>query len=376
MLTALYPLEHGVVHSTQVLEDRNLTMAEAFSAGGYRTGAFVSTSILRSDYGFSQGFDEYDDRVETAHGEGQFERDARSTTDRALTWLEEDDRRPFFLWIHYFDAHAPYRDRAGAAPASEASGPLPGSYAQLDALERGKSADDLAAELPEIRRLYAAEIRYVDEQIGRLLEALAERGDRDGILLVVGSDHGEELFDHGFFHGHYRSLTESVLRVPLIFSMPSRIASGKRVSRVVENVDILPTVLSIVGLPALEQASGRDLSSDLRSDAAPASGQQDAQRLAWSMREPYTNMPGGQAIALRDWRWKAIFYSHAPTEIFDLRADPGERNNLASSELERVESLRQQLVAWVSGEPLPERDQSTLDPEDYEILKALGYVEE
>ena len=167
-----------------------------------------------------------------------------------------------------------------------------------------------------------------------------------------------------------------MLRVPLIFSLPGRLPAGQRVGAVVENIDVLPTLLSIVGIRPAQNGSGRDLSSLFL--ATPQSGDEPvpAGRLARSVREPYTSMPGGQAVALRNHRWKTIIYSEASNELYDLESDPGETTNLASQHPERVALFQGGLDAWLNGKRFAPRSHADLDPDDYQLLKDLGYIPE
>jgi arylsulfatase A-like enzyme len=372
MMTSLYPAEHGVVHSTLVIDPGNDMLAERFREAGYRTGAFVSCSILQKAYGFGQGFQVYDDETSQPYSPSHFERDAAETTSRALAWLDGNREQKFFLWVHYFDGHAPYQERRPPGAkwnAEEKRRARRGSMGFLSQIQKKRSQEMLDANLPTIRELYAAEVRHVDQQVGHLLERIDAIRCRDRTLVVVGSDHGEELFDHGFFHGHYSSLSQSVLRVPLLFSLPGRLPEGLRVDAVVQNVDIAPTILAIAGLPPFTRQSGVDL-MPVMGGAAFAEG-----RLAWSMREPYESMPGGNAVAVRDQRWKAIFYSKDDPHLYDLESDAMERQNLAEEDPERLEAFRDRLGEWLGEDGPSTYRHSDLSESDYELLKSLGYIQ-
>ena len=369
MMTSLYPTEHGAIHSTKVIDEGNVMLAERFRDFGHRTGAFVSCSILNKRYGFDQGFSVYDDETGQRYSGNHSERSAAETTSRALRWLEQRPEEMFFLWIHYFDAHAPYREHPQPGAESGRERMRRGTNAYLRALERSGSQAALLQNLPGIRALYDAEVRYIDQQVGRLLAGVEALGWRDHSLVVVSADHGEELFDHGFFHGHYRSLSESVLRVPLIFWFPKSLPRGLRIDSVVQNIDIAPTILSIAGLPPLEKQSGVDLEPTM------LGARSDDGRLAWSMREPYASMPGGNAIAVRDQRFKAIFYSKAAPRLYDLETDGMEREDLSMKSPERLRAFRSLADEWLGKGEAASILEADLDDRDYELLKGLGYIE-
>lgn len=368
MLTGRYPVEHTVLHSTRRLPAEQQTMAEHFKARGYRTGGFVSCSILASRYGFDQGFEEYDEKFQNKYDGKHFERDGAHTTDAALRWLSRlAPDEPFFAWVHYFDVHAPYLDRSSRGLTSQQR--ALGSLASLRRLQKEPQAR--AEALPIIRELYASEVGYVDRQIARLLAALRAHGGEERTVIVVGSDHGEELFDHDDFHGHYKQVTQSVLHVPLIVAGPG-VPRGRRLSQWVENVDILPTVHALTRRqdePLLADVSGRDLSALWNGKGAPSSP-------ARAQREPYKTMPGGFAFAAVEDTWKLQWYSQHGPRLYDLARDPMERKDVSAAHADVLRHLSQSIQPWMrKTEQLGFRDPHALDPHDVQVLKALGYVQ-
>ena len=187
----------------------------------------VSAFVLDSRFGLDQGFASYDDDLSGGHESAMFlvsETGADGTVDRALAWLDGKGERPWFLWTHFFDPHAEYR-----APEPYGSRLAP----------------------------YDAEIAFVDAQLGRLLDAIAERGELERTLVVVTADHGESLGEHGeATHGVF--IYDATTRVPLLLSHPS-LALGKRVSEVVSSVDISPTCLELLGIECERAFDGRSL---------------------------------------------------------------------------------------------------------------------
>ena len=290
ILTGLDPSHHGVRTNLEYrLGGSPETLATLFRKGGMETAAFVSSFVLDARFGLSRDFDLYDDRVHTEEGAffstGVNERPAGEVTDAALDWLCSRGPRPFFAWVHYFDAHTPY-----AAPRRFAAAH---------------------------RDPYDAEIAYVDEQIGRLLDALDENGAAARTVVVVVADHGESLGEHGeLTHGIF--LYDSTTRVPLIFRAPGLLPAGRTVTdAIASTVDILPTLVDLFGLPDREPRDGRSWV------ASPP----DGRRLAHlESRVPLESFGWAPLFAVRSADAKVVL---APkSEYYDLESDPGETRNL------------------------------------------------
>ncbi|HJS75217.1 MAG TPA: sulfatase, partial [Vicinamibacteria bacterium] len=209
LFTGLLPPTHGVRDNTYFrLDSRAQTLAETLKASGYETAAFVAAFVLDGTFGLDQGFDFYDDEVSgAATTTGTIaERRGELVSRSFVSWLEKrSSDRPFFAWLHFFDPHLPH----APPPPYEAS--------------------------------YGGEISYVDEQVGRVLEALAAKGEGDDTLVVLTSDHGESLGEHGEkSHGFF--VYEATLRVPLILKSARSLPGEVRIAPPVRSIDILPTV--------------------------------------------------------------------------------------------------------------------------------------
>ena len=370
ILTGRYPVEHTVVHSTRLLPESELTVAERFQQRGYETAAFVSCSIVSREYGFAQGFDHFDQRFDRHYDGGHYERGAVAVTDAALGWLgKRSPDRPFFAWVHYFDAHAPYQPHGFGA-----IDPAVGTLRALRAFGSDREGRERA--LPSIRALYDGEVAHVDRQLGRLMGALEAAGMTERTLVVVVADHGEELFDHDDFFGHFTQLTQSVLQVPMLMAGPA-VPKGRRVGQWVETVDLLPTLLSLAGLSARPPSgsarpvrpSGRDLTGLMQGERLPA-------RIARAQREPYPGMPGGLAFAAVQGRWKLQWFTQSGARLYDLSADPLERKDLAAARLAIAVELKKHLAPWrAATERLGFTDPFTLPAQDRAVLEALGYIQ-
>ncbi len=334
MLTGLEVPNHGVrTNAKYTLAEDHTTLAEILSDRGYGTAAFVATAVLRSQYGLNQGFDNYDDRLDRKG------RNAAEITDLATSWLTEhlaaDPDRPFFMWLHYFDAHKPY-------------GP-PAEFAEL---------------YPDSP--YDAEIAYVDEQIGRFFAALAERQLRDRTLIVLTSDHGEGLGEH-LEEDHSRLVYDTVMRIPLVIAGPPPVNQPIRVDDVtVGTIDIMPTVLSLLGIESPENMDGLDLVT------APVSPDR---AMYLETLAPLAYHGWSSLHALRRVNAKFIL---APTcEYFDITGDPGELTNLLETDSRSAGDLPKLLArrmnAWDSVDDAFAAA-AQLSPDVAEELAALGYI--
>jgi choline-sulfatase len=337
ILSGLLPTHHGLRDNGagRFPADRD-SLATRLSAAGYRTGAFVGAFVLDHRYGLSRGFDAYDDEIPRdpeAPAALEAERPGSAVVDRALAWLDGGKGAgPFFLWVHLYDAHAPY------AP------PEP---------FRSRHANDL----------YAGEIASVDNQVGRLLEWLRARGLEKTTLVAVAADHGESLGQHGEkTHGFF--LYEATLRVPVLLRLPGRLRAGGLVRSPVGLVDLAPTLAGLLGLSPFSPADGRDLSAPILKGTEPSQADLYAET-------HYPRLFGWSAIAaLRRGRVKFI---EAPRqELYDLDADPGETKNLAGAGPGRADLTAR--IAAIQKESRQASPVKSADSEAAAKLASLGYL--
>jgi len=339
MLTGLYPPEHGLHNNGQGALPQSLpTLATQLQAAGYETGAFVAAFVLDHKFGLQRGFETYNDDLSQAdpslHGHHQY-RDASLVIDAALNWLRPRSRKPFFCWVHLFDAHYPYmthEDRYG----------------------------DQFVERP-----YDAELAYVDEQIGRLLLTLKESGALEYTIIVVVGDHGESLGEHGEL-AHSMTIYDATLRVPLLVVSPGESKPGHRVAEPVSLVDLTPTLLDLLGLRPLPQVSGRSLRPALRGEsltAVPCYAETD---------EPYHAGHWSPLRGLITGPWKYIRSPRA--ELYNLLTDPHEIQNLADESPEQIQELEEELTAWEARMNQRLADNVVLSEQERRALSGLGYA--
>ncbi len=371
IFTGLYPYHHGlrVMHGTQQnrLDPAQVTLAEVLREVGYETGAFVSAFPVTEYFGFDQGFDEFDADFDTSTGRvgvkgvvntGAAQRTAGETTDRALAWIEEREG-PFFVWLHYFDPH----DETVVPPPED----LPGF--RMEGPEREWR-----------RRLYDLEITYMDRELGRVFDALRERGLWDDAVVVVTADHGEGLGDHDWWtHG---VLYQEQVRVPLVLRAPG-LPAGSSVPATVRTIDIVPTVAELAGLGAgdLPPVDGVSLVPLARGDVQGL----DLSAYADSVNTMnYASVGGGVdrkndllfAIVL-DGRWKYIHHLKFPrqSELYDLREDPKELRNVIAERPGIVQRANQALKA-VPFMPYTQLELEDTPEEVLRKLRELGYAGE
>lgn len=354
MMTGLLPPEHGLrINSERSLSKDTPTLASILAANGYSTAAFVASSVLSAKFGLNNGFNTYDDSLppESIRGRelGSPYRSGDNVTDAALNWLRRHGKKEFFCWVHLYDPHSPYY-----------------SHESL--------FGDRYTNMP-----YDAEIAFVDIQVGRLMAGLNELGVAGKTLVVVSGDHGESLpDDHHYeprpYHGYM--LYNGTMRVPLLFSLPNRIAGGRRLMSLVTLADIFPTTLTLLGIRTKTHARGRDLSQELQSKGNPSAVRSAEAEKASDTSYGETLLPatygwaGPQSLMTREWK-----YIRTPkAELYDLRSDPGELTNLAEHLPTRVSEMEKQLASLERGMSTPSTKPLAMTREDRKRIESLGYV--
>jgi arylsulfatase A-like enzyme/tetratricopeptide (TPR) repeat protein len=336
ILTGLEPNLHGVHDNGRFTVPASLeTIAERLSARGYVTAAFLSAFVLDAIFGLDQGFAVYDDDTDPEEDPLRFtvpSRRGQEITERALAWLARERRRPFFLWAHYYDVHAPRRP------------PPP-----FDAL-----GDP-----------YAGELAYVDAQVGQLLEGIERAaGSHETLILVVG-DHGESLGEHDEFT-HGLLAYDSSLHVPLMVA-GAGFPAGMRSRAFVRTLDVAPTILAALGEPPLTRSNGTPLQQRLAEDAAP-----DALGY-FECSGPEYGWGWARIGGVRSKRWKYTAEPQ-PVELYDVLADPHETRNRAADEPALVARLDQRYAELRVSSRTPSDSLQRIPLDAQEKLAALGYI--
>ena len=356
LMTGLDPTLHGVHSNAKFrLKDGIPTLAEQFQAHGFATAAFISSVVLDRRYGLARGFDVYDDRMGFRHNiqgttGGYAERTADQVVNATLQWLESAPSR-FFLWIHFYDPHGDYDPPKGFRPKHQSTTARP---EEVGVLEYAKQA---------FPPLYAAEIYFADTELGRFLRVLNRSFSDDRTLLVVTSDHGESLGEHGELT-HTLSVYDATQKVPLLMKGPG-VPSGRVVDAQVRLVDVAPTILSLSGLPAIERTTGEDLGPWMRGEREDG--------LEAYVETLETNLAYGWSpvLGLRTGEYK--YLRTVRPELYDLETDPHELNDLAASQPAKLKALDAALEAHLA-EALPVVPNAVAPPEEIALLESLGYV--
>jgi arylsulfatase len=382
ILTGVSSDIHGVNEDFASIPEQFKTLAEYMGEAGYRTAAIGShPQLLR----MRRGFDDFDfvpkrPRVhaKTTGGRALWRllRESRPTnvlTDRAIAWLTEHSNEEFFLWIHYLDPHSPYTPPEAYLKDIEVPDELRSEFGEVrhDSVRSGRSI-----RTPEDRALlklfYDAEVRYVDDNIGRLITHLRELGIYDDALVVLTSDHGEEFWEHGNWeHGH--SLYNELVTVPLLIKLPDG-AGGGRVDEAVSTDALLPTILDIC---SIELEGDLPVTRSVRHLWEEGATGGSVEPIFLSGVEYYEPREG---IVSRGMKY--IFgIASSEEELYDLSADPREQNSLvgtASAELQEARALlerRKKLRSRYRTSLAGEGEGVQLEPYIEDQLRTLGYVE-
>lgn len=341
MFTGLTPREHGIHdNGAGSLSAQPPVLADILRTQGYDTGAFVASFVLNSKFGLNRGFETYDDDL-TGGGYADHDihrrRDGQLVVDQALEWLglRTVHKKPFFCWVHLFDAHAPYKPR--------------------DELFGGRFKD----------RPYDAGITYADQQVQRIIDHLKSRGLEKNTLIVVVGDHGEGLGEHAE-HEHGHMLYNSTLHVPLVVSYPPVVKQGRRVSTAISTTDLFPTILDCLSINRTAAQSARSFRPALLGDTISA-------RACFAETDaPFTaHGAAPQRCVIRD-SWKYIRSPKA--ELYDLNTDPTETHNLVASEADKQHDLDELIVKWEASAVTQSAGEVRLSEAEQRRLASLGYL--
>jgi len=357
LFTGRFPHGHGVVSEHDRLADDIPVFATLLRERGMLTAAVVQTTWLSPAQGFARGFDSFVQVPDFAEGGVEVNKSAEA-------WLRAWSGRPFFLFLHYYDVHSEYRPRPRYREmfTKPYDGPVDGSSMQLQDV-RGHFLSLSPRDVEQLSDLYDAEIRQLDDALGRLFALLDELGIRKDTLVVVTADHGEEFYEHGdVLHG--RTLYREVLDVPWILN-GTGVRAGERVAGIASLADVLPTVLGRLGIAAPEGVDGIDLLAEKRPDTS--------ERRVIAAAD-HNNAEPDTLRMIQDLREKLILdRTTGQARLYDLERDPGEHEDVSAQHPDRVEALRGELERHLAAaRKAPAR--VPLTPDEAERLRSLGYL--
>ena len=407
IMTSLYPVQHGVRHNGLLLKNDHLTVAEVLQQQGYVCAAVYTNAVTQNWEGFQFRYPIFEDPV-----------DHRATM-AANKWLDAHGNRKFFMWLHYFAPHADYSPPPEFNKFTDPAyrGPIDGSKRSLsDAmLKRFEPSPD---DLKQLVDLYDGELLYIDHEVGKVVDKLKALGIYDKTLVMISSDHGEELYEHDAYIGHDASVYDTALRVPLIARLPNVVPAGKMDSTLVQHTTIAPTMLELAGVPIPGDFVGKSLvplfkgePADFGSSIAEVRDQMlmirtaqykyifnpgsvklrklnegrleqaglDAKPAAvgGGAKDDVENMPAGETTAADE---PNLYMRTKDQELYDITTDPGEKVDLSAEKPDVVEQLKKDLDTfkekfhWKYGNAVEEQVQKEVDEDTKEQLRNMGYV--
>ncbi|NIM20301.1 MAG: sulfatase-like hydrolase/transferase [Candidatus Latescibacteria bacterium] len=372
VMTSLYPPQLRT-RSGRRLDRHRITLSELMLNAGYRTAAFANgLGWVTPVYHFEQGFDTY---IVPSLQLIPRVADAEEITRLALSWMRGRRSRPFFLFLHYGDIHSDFNVLPYEAPEPYQSMFLDPDAPPLDVSRAGAHGSQYLGainagrytptdeEMAQIRAMYDGGIRYTDAHLGELFRGIEELGLLNNTMVVMFSDHGEEFGEHGrVAHGWvYRE----VARVPLIIRFPEGAWGGTRIRDLVQLLDITPTILDRVQIPATTEMLGRNLVTLIENGG--------------DVSRAYTE--GAEAYALRTLGWMFRYeVEDEYKEMYDLHNDPEEQHDLIGNKPEDEKRLEATLLTWMdlvgAGKPVaPDAALDNIDRRTLELLKSLGYIQ-
>ncbi|MBI4761652.1 MAG: sulfatase-like hydrolase/transferase [Chloroflexota bacterium] len=361
LFTGRWPYEHKA-DGGRSLDDTYPTIAEALAARGYRTGAFNGNfETVTSRWGFARGFHHFEDYYQTlpqlavSSFYGRFleyyvlhkvfnmefsidRRWAPSINQSALDWIGQDAEKPFFVFINYYDVHAPYvsPERARFSTLENPGGLVNTDWTTTD-IYNPKTPEQAQGEIDA----YDGGIYYTDQQIKRLMDEMQRRGWLENTIVVITSDHGELFGEHGLWE-HHNSLYRPVIYVPLIIWYPKAVPQNLRIETAVSNAALPATMLDLLGEPAQDLFPGPSLAELWRD---PSSAARFPDPIAEMAESPWVNPNHlsfkGDMVSVISEDWQYIEHEFNGVELYNLKDDPDQLNNLASEQPSVLNQLKQ-----------------------------------
>ncbi|UCG33485.1 MAG: sulfatase [Phycisphaerales bacterium] len=393
LMTSQFPCEHGLVETRQAFAEHVETLPEHLKSIGFTTIGLYANTMVSPAFGFGEGYDFY---CESLYNEGAQIAEARRLY----------AGRPFFLYVHNYEPHNPeyfapahtpgFRDVPLSVRARMSQHYRKYRAAVWGDYEAGRPAGStdvrsVQAEhvqafvrmLDDYNELYDAAVRKADDRMGSVIDALKRRGEWNSTLFILLSDHGEEMYDHGGW-SHDQSVYEEMVRVPLIVKFPRNQYAGTRVREVVSLVDVMPTVLDVIGqADRPTEARGASLRPLIETRGRQPAGAMVVPAMRHNVMSTYPYWQeriGDLNVVVRQDEWKAIWnVEKASTELYDLSTDPREQRNVAAEHPERAEAMRRTAEQWYTAcgnraAASPNVQPNELDEETIRRLRTLGYM--
>jgi arylsulfatase A-like enzyme len=375
LLSSQYPSTMGIHDKPAKLNTEYSLLAEVLKKHGYRTHGIVSFSYLSNRLGFGRGFDEYDERSHRGHG-GVV---SPLVTTKAVKFLKSLPTQPFFLFVHNFDPHYSYilHDQYNYVPKYEGKVKSGQIIDTLREMRPSMSPEDIRYMV----NLFDSELAYTDMFVDKILQELKRQKLYDDAIIVITADHGEEFMDRGWI-GHTATLYQELIHVPLLIKLPTNRPGV--VDAQVALIDVMPTLLSHLGLEVPENLEGRalDLAAPGNITEVPifSRAHKRMKRMHFDQR-PGPDKIFAKRSVIAGGRKLIYDETTGQKELYDLKADPGEQVNRYEEDKTAARRLEALLNGWRSrtqqkgGPQAPEQDESELfDPEQIKQLKSLGYM--
>lgn len=379
LLTALYPYRHGVRANIYPMPQKTMSLIPLLRDRGFKTAAFTDTFPFRR-LKILKGFDYFHRRVPVRTSEEEY---IASAVDPPISWIKQNRHENFFVLIHYYDPHLPYKPMQPSEQtlALDYHGPYNGDMGPAMTLWDHRLEVN-SEDVRHMLSLYDDEIQYVDRYVGIILAELERMGIKDETLLVFTADHGEAFGEHAYYFDHGDLLYEDQIRIPLIFRHPGLVPAGSRYDQQVRSIDVLPTILQLLDQKSRERRDGVSLAplfkgrSDLLGTRYAVS-ESDAVNFLNPNRRGYIDGVKGKHFSIRQDGKKLIYVPGHPEqefEFYDLESDPGETRNLMPENPAAARELVAYLRKWLLQQSVLRSDREELDKQAEEILKSLGYI--
>ncbi|MBZ5593136.1 MAG: sulfatase-like hydrolase/transferase [Acidobacteriia bacterium] len=403
LLTSLYSFSHGIIHDFDTIPKGATTLAEQLRAAGYVTASVVANPFAGHITGLQRGFDYVAEWAVVQRYRSDAEdrgTDSAAVNKILFPWLERHRDEPFFVYAHTTDPHAPYRPPGGFEErfANPAETPefnrvyksLGGKVkygggivvTRAGCSQKGVNPDRFIQQAID---RYDGEILHNDWNLQQLADKLKQLGVLDNTLIVVVSDHGEEFWEHGWT-AHGQSLYQELTHGVFVMWNPGLIQRARRISEPVQLIDVMPTVLDLLGLKIPDLLQGQSLAAFVKGETFRRRGPVMTSRYAHP-----DSKPGGipenriDTVALLDATWKLVYRANGKevglnkVELYDRRNDRGETKNIAASHPQEVDRMIMEIGKWTEAEKqikstLSRGPKATMDAKTLEQLRSLGYI--